>query len=69
MVKPETEVRSKNTPAITDYRCQRQRNENLREYDFKWYNHIKAALPSQAMELYPLHTVIQMAVNSRTIIK
>ncbi len=34
----ETEVRSKNTPAITDYRqrCrERQRKENLRDYNFK----------------------------------
>ncbi len=32
----ETEVRSKNTPAITDYRhrCyERQQNENLRDYN------------------------------------
>ncbi len=29
------EVRSKNTPAITDYRREKQRNENLRDYNFK----------------------------------
>ncbi len=36
-MKLETEVRSKNTPAITDYhhRCrERQQNENPRDYDF-----------------------------------
>ncbi len=39
MMKLETEVRSKNTPAITAYRhtCrERQQNENLRDYNFKY---------------------------------
>ncbi len=32
----ETEVRSKNTSAVTAYRCcERQRNENFRDYNFK----------------------------------
>ncbi len=34
----ETKVRSKNTPAITDYRhrcCERQQNENVRDYNLK----------------------------------
>ncbi len=37
----ETEVRSKNTPAITDYRhgcSEKQENENLRDYNFKHYH-------------------------------
>ncbi len=38
-MKPETEVRSKNTPAITAYRHMRdmkdERNENLRDFNFK----------------------------------
>ncbi len=38
----EIEVKSKNTPAITDYRhrcCERQQNENLRDYNFKMSHH------------------------------
>ncbi len=40
MTETETEVSSKNTPAITDYRhrCrEREQNENLWDYDF---NHV-----------------------------
>ncbi len=30
----ETEVRAKNTPAITDYATKRQRNKNLQDHNF-----------------------------------
>ncbi len=47
----ETEVRSKNTPAITDYHHgwgETQQNENLRNYNFKVFFRKETALDIQS---------------------
>ncbi len=55
----ETEVRSKNTPAITDYRhrCRKkQRNENLRDDNFKNGQLIFLLLPLLTINFFSTST-------------
>ncbi len=59
----ETEVRSKNTPAITDYchRCrERQQNEHFRDYNFKY-------LPIFLLVFLPLFIAQEVETSAKNI--